>query len=526
MARHHDSGKHALSMAARAGAPGPAPTTTASPGDASGGTVRVRFAPSPTGRLHLGNVRSALFNYLYARHHGGVFVLRVDDTDSHRDVAGADKALYGDLRGLGLSWDEGPDIGGPCGPYMQSARTAIYAEHLARLLAAGHAYRCYCTRERLAALKEAQAARGEPPRYDRRCLALTSRERAALDGAPSVVRLRLPAEAGSFVDLVYGERGYDLRHDEDPILTRSDGSLLYDLASVVDDHLMGITHILRGDTWLSTTPIHIALFRALGWEPPAFGHLPLIVGADRRKLAKRDGSLSLAALLGAGYLPEALMNFLVLLGWSPGGEDDVLEPAELVARFDLDRVQRSPAFFDRARLDWLNGVHIRRLDAPELAARCLPYLRAAGLVGDDPLDGARRELAARAVALSQDRLRRLDEAPELLRFFFREPALDAALLLERGPGTAEVAALLEAAALALDATDFGEAALEAALRALAAARGASTGQLFWLVRVAVTGRRAAPPLFGVLAALGREETLGRLRRVANAIGAEVRSTAS
>jgi glutamyl-tRNA synthetase len=488
---------------------------------ATAGTVRVRFAPSPTGAIHVGNVRTALFNYLYARHHGGTFVLRLDDTDRRRNVAKSVKALYRDLRRLGLDWDEGPDVGGPHAPYVQSERTALYADQLTRLLVSGSTYRCYCSTERLKALKADQAARGEPPRYDRRCLALSERERAGLAGTPGVVRLRLPNEMVIWRDLVYGERSVDLRHVEDPILARSDGSMLYDLASVVDDHLMGITHILRGDAWLSTTPVHIALFRALGWEPPAFGHLPQIVGPDHKKLAKSAGSRSLASLLDAGYLPEALLNFLALQGWSPGGEEDVLAPDELVARFGLERVQRSPAVFDGARLDWLNGVHIRRLDPTDLADRCLPHLRTAGLVPAGELDPAARARLTHIVALSQDRLRLLGESPALLEFFFREPDLDRALLLERGPDAPEAAALLRAAGEALGATDFGGAALEGALRELAVARGCPTGRLFWLVRVAVTGRRAAPPLFGVLAALGRDVALARLERAAEALAMPV-----
>lgn len=480
------------------------------------GAIRVRFAPSPTGRLHLGNVRTALFNYLYARRHGGAFVLRVDDTDRRRNVASATDTLMRDLRGLGLDWDEGPDVGGAYGPYVQSARAALYAAHLERLLADGHAYRCYCTPDRLAALAAERAASGLPPRYDRRCLTLSAAERATLAGSPSVVRLRLPDEAGTFHDAVFGERHYDLRHADDPILTRSDGSVLYDLASIVDDHLMGITHILRGDTWLATTPVHIALFRALGWEPPIFGHLPNIVGTDRRKLAKRDGATSLGALLEGGYLPEAIANFLALLGWSPGAEGDVLTLDDLCARFDLDRVGRSPAVFDPARLSWLNGVHIRRLAPDDLARRCLPALRVAGLLPDTPLAAAEWERLVRAVALSQDRLRLLTDAPDLLAYVYRDPVPDPGALLGHA-SAATARALLAAARDALTASDFAAPALEAALRALAAARGCTTSQLFGLIRAAVTGRSAAPPLFAVLALLGRDPVLARIERAISAL---------
>lgn len=480
--------------------------------------VRVRFAPSPTGALHLGNVRAALFNYLFARHHGGAFILRLDDTDQGRDVASAADGIPRDLRRLGLAWDEGPDCGGPHAPYVQSERKPLYTAHLARLLESGHAYRCYCSTERLAALKAGQRARHEPPRYDRRCLTLTARERRALAEVPFTVRLRLPSATIAFDDLVYGPQRHDLRHDEDPILTRSDGSILYDLASVVDDHLMGITHILRGDGWLSTTPIHIAMFRALGWQPPHFAHLPQIVGPNRKKLGKRSGALSLRALLDTGYLPEALVNFLALMGWSPGDDTTLLTMDNLIEQFDLDHVQRSPALFDPTRLDWLNGQHIRRLAPADLAQRCLPALHTAGLL-DSATPGVPDPHLVQVVALIQDRLRTLNEAPDLASFFFRESAMDRDLLLEKGPDAPEAADLLDACAAALEATSFAADTLEAALRALAALRGCATGQLFWLVRVAATGRRAAPPLFDVLAALGRATTLARMRQAANALRA-------
>lgn len=500
-----------------ADAQGPAPDSTlrASSHSASDNrAVRVRFAPSPTGALHIGNVRSALFNYLFARHAGGTFVLRIDDTDHRRDVAGAAAGIMRDLRRLGLRWDEGPDIGGAHGPYVQSKRSHLHAEQLERLLNKKAAYRCWCTEEELAARKAEQMARGEPPRYDRRCLALSARERRALADSPYVVRLRLPDEVVVYDDLVFGPLRYDLRHADDPILNRSDGSILYDLSSVVDDHVMGITHILRGDTWLSTTPAHIVLFRALGWEPPAFGHLPQIVGSDRKKLAKRHGARSLEALLDAGYLPEALQNALALLGWSPGGDREVLEPDELIADFTLDRVQRSPALFDIDRLDWLNRVHVRRLALDDLVARCTPYLAAAELVSTESLNVAGRDLLGRALGLVQDRLHRLSEAPDLVALFYRDPIVDQTLLLERGPDAAAAAQLLTATADLLDEASFTVEELEAAVRAFAARQACPTGRLFWLMRVATTGCRAAPPLFAVLSVLGRASTTRRLRSAA------------
>ncbi|HEV7129476.1 MAG TPA: glutamate--tRNA ligase [Ktedonobacterales bacterium] len=480
-------------------------------------TVRVRFAPSPTGALHIGNVRAALFNYAFARHNGGAFVLRLDDTDDRRDVSGAAEAIYRDLRLLGLEWDEGPDVGGAFGPYVQSERTALYTRYLDDLLARGLTYPCYCTKQRVETLKSEQAARGEPPRYDRHCLTLSHSEFRALAGTPSVVRLRLPKETVHYTDLVFGALEYDLRHNEDPILRRSNGSILYDFASVVDDHTMRVSHILRGDSWLSTTPMHIAMFRALEWEPPEFAHLPQIVGPDRKKLAKREGARSLRSLLADGYVPEALQNALALLGWSPGTGQDVLAPAELIEHFGLDHVQRSPALFDMARLNWLNGMHIRTLSADDLFQRCLPYARAAGLVASAELDAEARTYLTQVLALSQDRLRLLSETPDLVWYFYREPTLNRALLLERGSSTAEAVALLRAAADTLATTDFVEPALEETMRTLARVNSCSTGRLFWLVRIAVTGRRAAPPLFAVLALLGRAAVLDRLRRAATAL---------
>jgi glutamyl-tRNA synthetase len=294
--------------------------------------------------------------------------------------------------------------------------------------------------------------------------------------------------------------------------------VLYDLASVVDDHLMGITHILRGDTWLSTTPVHLAMFRALGWVPPAFGHLPQIVGTDRRKLAKREGAASLGSLLGRGYLPEALVNFLALLGWSPGAEGDVLTLADLVAHFDLGHVQRSPAVFNPARLDWLNGVHLRHLAPADLAQRCLPYLEAAGLVHATTLDEAGWDRLVRAVSLHQDRMRTLLEASDLLTYIYRVPGVDRTQLLAQcNPDEARI--MLGEARQLLATSAFTEPDLESGLRGLAQQRGYRTHTLFGLLRVAVTGRTAAPPLFGLLAVVGREAVLDRLGRAETALAA-------
>ncbi|MEA3344691.1 MAG: glutamate--tRNA ligase, partial [Chloroflexota bacterium] len=370
--------------------------------------IRVRFAPSPTGEPHIGNIRTVLFNWLFARQQGGKFILRIEDTDRTRYVPGAEEAIKEGLRWLGLEWDEGPDVGGPYGPYVQSERLSLYRKYAEQLVATGHAYRCNCTPERLAALREEQQRRHEHVGYDRRC-----RFKEPGEVSPDeehVIRLAVPLEGTTKVhDLIRGDVTFENQLIDDQVLLKSDGFPTYHLAVVVDDHEMDITHVIRADEWLSSTPKHILLYQAFGWEPPQFAHVPIVLGEDGKRLSKRHGATSIAEFKRMGYLPEALFNFLALLGWAPGEgeEQEIFSREELVQLFDLTRVQPSAARFSYDKLDWMNSEYIRALPADELAERLLPVLRDAGL--DASLDKV-REL----VPLVRERLKTLNDAVELV----------------------------------------------------------------------------------------------------------------
>jgi glutamyl-tRNA synthetase len=479
-------------------------------------SVRVRFPPSPTGEPHVGNLRTALFNWLFARHHGGTFILRIEDTDRERLVPGAVEAIMDALLWLGLDWDEGPDPSdpardvGPYGPYVQSRRLDLYQREARRLVEAGRAYYCYCSPERLEQVRREQMARREPPRYDRRCRDLSEGERREMEaqGITPVVRFRTPlAGETSFRDLIRGE--ITVRNDtlDDFVLLKSDGYPVYHLASVVDDHHMRITHVLRGEEWIPSTPRHVLLYDAFGWEPPLFAHLPMILGPDRAKLSKRHGDMSVRELRERGYLPEALFNFLGLLGWSLDDHTEVIDRETFVRHFDLDRVSPSPAIFNLEKLDWMNGVYIRSLPADELARRLLPYFqRRFGQIDEG--------LLVRAVPLLQERIRTLVEATEMAAFLFVErvePSI-ADLLGKRFAGAPQEAARALTAALERlqGVSEWTAEALEGVLRPLATDLGLKTGDLFMLLRVATTGRTVSPPLFQSMELLGRERTLARL----------------
>ncbi len=471
--------------------------------------VRVRIAPSPTGLPHIGTFRTILFNWLFARKHGGVFIFRIEDTDRERFVPGATDALLDAVEWIGLDWDEGPRVGGPHAPYLQSERLPIYHEHVDRLLAEGKAYRCYCTSERLNALRRDQQARKQPPGYDRLCRSLTERERAEREaaGTPSVVRFAVPLEGSTtFHDVIHHDVTWENRILDDFVILKSDGYPTYHLAHLVDDHLMAISHVLRGDEWIPSTPRHVLLYRAFGWEPPVFAHLPAILGPDRKKLSKRHGPTGIAAFQEAGYLPEALLNYLALCGWSSGTEDEVLSLPELVERFSLDRVNRTGAIFDHAKLDWFNGIWIRKLPTQELARRMRPFLGTAGTSADDAT------LTAIA-GLAQERLPTLADARELADYLLDDQfSYDPALLLQRGMTRDQaLAGLSRGADLAQHVDPFATPALEAAFRALADELGLKPVQLFMSTRVACTGRTASPPLFATMEVLGRERVVARLR---------------
>lgn len=477
-------------------------------------SVRVRFAPSPTGYPHLGNIRTALFNWLFARHHGGKFILRIEDTDSARKVEGTVEAIMESLLWLGLGWDEGP--------YFQSQRLDVYHEITESLLQKGHVYLCYCSQERLEAMRQEQARHKQPPKYDRRCRDLTEQERTRPEatGVRPVVRFKTPLEGETtFCDLIHGSVTF--KHDtlDDFILLKSDGYPTYHLANVIDDHLMAVSHVLRADEWLSSVPRHVLLYRALNWEPPQFAHLPIILGPDRARLSKRHGATAITEYQRQGYLPDAMTNFLALLGWSLDDRTELLSRDELIKHFSLERVGKTAAIFNRDKLDWMNGVYLRQLSLDEFVRQAMPFLdRDLPESVSRPLD----EVLVRGVlSLIQERARTLADVPRLTGFFFEgELQYDIALLLgAKLEKRAAVQAIIIASERLKEVESWDAGALEAVLRPLAEELSLTTGKLFGLLRVAVTGCTAAPPLFHTMAALGREKTLSRLGAALQALSA-------
>lgn len=478
--------------------------------------TKTRFAPSPTGLLHVGGARTALYAWLFARHTGGTFVLRLEDTDLARTVPGAKEDILDGLRWLGLTWDEGPEVGGPVGPYVQSERVELYRQHARQLVESGHAYPCFCTPERLAEMRKGQEARKEAVGYDRtcRCLRREQAEQRLAAGETAVIRFAMPDQGTtSFDDLVRGEISFDNRTQDDFVMLKSDGFPTYHLANVVDDHLMGITHVIRAEEWISSTPKHLQLYQAFGWQPPQFAHLPLLLGKDRSKLSKRHGATALTAYRDLGYLPEAILNFLALLGWAPGDDRELFTVDELVGRFTLEGVGRSPAIFDPDKLDWMNGWYIRQSPLDRLVTLGLPFLQAAGLVSRQP---SVEELAyvGRVIALQQERLKTLGELPGLVDFFFREPEIDPVAAQKWLTRDYVPAALTELAGRYETLPAWSAPALDETLRVLAAELGQKPAGLIHPARVAVSGRTFGPGLFELMEVLGRERTVARLRRAA------------
>lgn len=474
--------------------------------------VRVRFAPSPTGWLHVGNARTALFNWLYACHAGGDFILRIEDTDQKRLVPGALEDIKTHLRWLGLDWGEGPDAGGDHGPYAQSERLDIYHEYAEKLLNGGHAYKCYCSPERLERVRQEKQARGESPGYDRHCRNLSDEERAAheAEGITPVVRLKMPLEGEiTFEDLIRGDITFDFEDLEDIVLVKSDGFPTYHFANVVDDHLMEISHIMRGDEWISSVPPHLVMYEAFGWEPPLFAHLPMILDpSGQGKLSKRRGSDQLTEIRefrAAGYLPEALFNFFALLGWAYSGDQDIFTREQAIERFDIADVRPAPSAFSYDKLRWMNGVYVRELSVGELADRLTVFLREKGFDADPGF-------VRRLVPLIRERIHTLGEAIDWVDFFFEEDVHpDPAELPGKKMDAAQTAdALTTAHAVLADIEPFEREAIEEALRAKADDLGLKAGQFFQPIRIAVTGKRVAPPLFGTLELIGKERVLERL----------------
>jgi glutamyl-tRNA synthetase len=476
---------------------------------------RLRFAPSPTGYLHVGGARTALFNWLYARRHGGQFILRIEDTDVGRSSQDMVVGILEGLRWLGLLWDEGPEVGGPYGPYFQSARLDRYRAMAEQLVEAGHAYPCYCSAERLREQRAAARARGTGWLYDRACRGLSAEERArrAAAGLPRAIRFKVPDGRTRFEDRVHGPIEVDHATLDDFVLLRADGMPTYQLSVVVDDIEMAITHVIRGDDHIPNTPKQILIYRALGAPLPIFAHVPLILGRDRKRLSKRHGATSVTEYRRRGYLPEAMVNFLALLGWSPGTGEELFTRDELIERFSLEGLRASAAVFDPDKLDWFNAQHLARLSPAELAARLEGPLAEAGLWREE-WRGPAREWFLSVVALLKPRARRLTDFVEDGRPFFGDLTAYDPEAVERhlrDPDLApHVAALREALA---GVHPFDRRAVEAALRRVAAERGLNAAVLIHAARVAVTGRAVSPGLFEMLEILGRERTVARLERL-------------
>ncbi len=515
--------------------------------------VRVRFAPSPTGHLHVGGARTALFNWLFARKHGGTFVLRIEDTDAQRSSDESIRGILEAMQWLGLDWDEGPGVGGDFGPYQQTSRNVLYRAEAERLQREGHAYRCFCTHEELAAMRAEAANRGAAQRYDGRCRGLEAQEseRRAAAGVPSVMRLALPPSGQArWLDLTRGELAFDLAELDDLVLLKSDGQPTYNFAVVVDDAKMRISHVIRGDDHISNTPKQLMIFDALGFARPEFAHLPMIIGADKTRLSKRHGATSVTAFRDEGILAPAMVNYLALLGWSAGDDREVMWAQELVSYFGLDKVSRNPAVFDVAKLQWMNREHFARLDFGDKIRALLPCMRRHGLwppsfraelvpaphlrvVSGSPAE----KVAASIQPVSEEEWRReeptlADELPRLrlildtlgnrfggphdaglLTCFYSDAfAYDPDAVAKHLHGDA-VPERLQALATDLEAVKpFIPEAIETALRGLAARLGIKAGDLIHPARVALTGQAVSPGIFEVFHLLGRAKAVERLRR--------------
>ena len=485
--------------------------------------IRARYAPSPTGNPHIGNIRTAMFNWLFARRNGGQFVVRVEDTDQDRITEGAVDNILDGLEWLGIDWDEGPRVGGPYGPYFQSERLERYDAAAEQLIASGSAYRCYCSPERVTELRKEQARNKQRQGYDSHCRYLSDSEREANEaaGLPSVVRFAMPQSGITSVeDVIRGHVEWQNELTDDFVLIKTDGFPTYHMAVVVDDHAMQISHILRAEEWLPSTPRHVQLFRALDLPMPQFGHLPMILGSDRAKLSKRHGATSLLEYRDDGFVPDALVNFMVLLGWSLDGETDVMTVDTVRDNFTLERVGKPAAIFDLDKLQWMNGVYIRQMSVEDLANRILPFLEREYPGELLPID---RGYLLRIAPLVQERLKTLADAPEMLSYFFEdELQYEAESVVQRGmdvPGT--LAALRRASddLSGVSESDFHHENLEALLRATGQDLELSGRQFFGALRTAITGRTATPPLFEMMEVMGQDRVVKRLHAAAEKLAA-------
>ncbi len=475
--------------------------------------VKVRFAPSPTGDLHVGNIRTALFDWAYARHTGGTFLFRIEDTDTTRVTDEYINAAIDTLKWLGLQWDEGPEVGGPNGPYLQSQRLDIYAEWAQKFLTQGDAYHCYCSPDELEAVREAQRTANVAPGYNGHCRDLTAEQIAAFktEGREAVVRMRMPDGTTTFVDEIRGEVTFDHKFVPDFVMVRADGSPLYTLAVAIDDVLMGVTHVLRGEDLLSSTPRQIRVYQAMGIKPedyPVFAHLPFVMGQDNAKLSKRNGEVSIAWYRDQGYLPEAICNYLALLGWSPGDDRENISMKELTELFTVEKVHSSPARFDMKKLEAINGDKIRALSLEEFAQWTLPFLIKADVISGTDSEVA---LVKKALPLIQERIVKLDEAPALLKFLFvTDFHVDADAVSKITDGAAKD--ILKRSLKELNnVNSWTHEAIEAVLRtSLIEELGLKPRIAFTALRIATTGSTISPPLFESMKLLGKDACLERI----------------
>ena len=471
--------------------------------------VRTRFAPSPTGYMHLGNLRTALYTYLWARRNGGKFILRIEDTDQEREVPGAVDLIYKSLKIAGLSHDEGPDVGGPCGPYVQSERKDMYLPYAKQLIESGHAYYCFCTRERLEEARAEAEKKGETFKYDKHCLHLSKEEiQRRLDaGEPYVIRQNIPTTGkAGFDDVIYGHVEVDCDTLDDNILIKADGLPTYNFANVIDDHLMGITHVMRGNEYLSSAPKYNLLYEAFGWQPPVYVHLTPVMANAQRKLSKRKGDPSFEDLLNEGYLTEAIINYLVLLGWSPRGEREFYTLKELEECFDLEGLSKSPSIFDTVKLNWFNAEYIRKLDPEKYLALATPWLNKA-------LDPEKFDYH-RLGELLQSRTEVFNQLPGMVEFLAKMPEFENDLYVNKKQKTTldvarQALAFVKPVLESIDSWTEGE--IHDRVMEAIPASGMKNGQVLWPLRIAISGQLSTPGgAFEIAYLLGKEEPLKRL----------------
>lgn len=472
--------------------------------------IKTRFAPSPTGDLHIGGLRTALFAYLFAKKNNGEFLLRIEDTDQARYKEGSIDSILDGLKWAGINWDNQEII-------YQTKRINIYKKYAEQLVADGKAYYCFCTQKTLSEMRQGQEQNKQAPRYDRRCLNLTQAEveKKLAAGVPHVIRMKIPEGKTKFEDLIYGQIEFDYREIDDQVLLKSDGYPTYHLANVIDDYEMKITHIIRAEEWLPSTPKHIILYNYFNWELPEFAHIPLILAPDKSKLSKRHGSTGVLEFKKLGYLPEALINYIVLLGWNPGNEREIFTLEKLELKFSLDKIHKAGAIFNQEKLDWMNGYYIRQLNLENFTEKCIPYLIDANLIDAKNYN---EKYIQSVVALEQERIKKLSEISEITQYFFKEIKYNKNLLKWKKSDLATAKLRLEFLYEELEKIpekNWTRNSLENLLIDLIKAQNLGTGDTLWPMRVALTGQRNSPGPFEVAEVLGKEKSLERIKKAIN-----------